>query len=526
MKKIGKPMALVLLVLVLGLLLFMRLGMQNPAATVVQDPTAAPTQKPGLGLLQKPPTELNAVLTAEELQALDLTGLKKLDLTGSTCYAAIEDFQKQHGELELVYAVLIEGAGEPLALAPDTETLELADGSYLPSLTENLRWLHRLQKITLAPDIAEAAAVDALQAAAGCEIDYQMHLGDALYPYTVEEITLTGMDEPSLRALLPEIGRFSHLKAVRLPQSGNSLGLEEALSLAAECKLLVPDYEIELFGQSLSLDAERIEFENAKIGNDGVEELRALLPYFRSLQYLKLDDCGVDNAVMEALRDDYPQVKVVWRVHFGSYHCLTDTEMIWATGFSYNDASISVLKYCTDVKYIDLGHSCITNVEFMGYMPQLEVVVISVSWVSSVEPLAKCPNLEYLEMFSTRVRDLSPLASCTHLQHLNISCQRNANNVSVGPTDISSLYGLQELQRFYCTMSYVPKEQQDRMIELHPDCEIEFRWVDPSKGYWRFKDGNPDNSAIENRTERYALLCEQFGYDTLQQSGKMWSLYG
>ena len=342
----------------------------------------------------------------------------------------------------------------------------------------------------------------------------------------MEEITLHGLDAEGLRALLPELGKLTHLQRAHLPEEDNDVSLEDALACADSYPPLQPEYTIEFYGQSIPSAAEEIRIENVKIGNKGVEELRSLLPAFRNLRYLLLDDCGVDNETMAALRDDYPEIKVVWRVHFGSYHCLTDTEMVWATGFSYNDASIAVLKYCTDVKYIDLGHSCITNVDFMGYMPKLEVVVISVSWVSNIEPLAKCPNLEYLEMFSTRVRDLSPLAQCTHLQHLNISCQRNANNVSVGPTDISALYDLKELKRFYCTMSYVPKEQQEKMIELHPDCEIEFRWVDPSKGYWRFKDGNPDNSAIENRTERYALLCEQFGYDTLQQSGKTWSLYG
>jgi hypothetical protein len=74
-------------------------------------------------------------------------------------------------------------------------------------------------------------------------------------------------------------------------------------------------------------------------------------------------------------------------------------------------------------------------------------------------------------------------------------------------------------------MSYGPESQQKEIMDRHPDCEFEFRWVDPAEGHWRFKDGL-NNNVPENRVERYALLYEQFGYATLQQSGKTWSLYG
>ena len=381
--------------------------------------------------------------------------------------------------------------------------------------------------MTIAPDAADPAQVDALrEAAPELEVAYEMHLGEELVPYDIEELTLTGMDGESLAALIPQLEKLTHLQAVGVPESENSLSLEEALALSEQSDVIRLDYQIELFGQQLSLDAESIEFENTDIGKEGLEVLKTVLPYFRNLKYLKLDDCGIDNETMAQLRDDYPDIKVVWRVYFGSYHCLTDTEMIWATGGSVNDTTSGVLKYCTDVKYLDLGHSLITHADFLNYMPKLEVAILAISWLEDISPLANCPNLEYLELFSARVSDLSPLAKCTHLQHLNIGSQRNSNNVPVGPTDISSLYDLPELKRFYCTMSYVPEEQQKEIMSRHPDCEFEFRWVDPAEGYWRFKDGNMNNNSKDNRNERYALLCEQFGYDTYQQSGKMWSLYG
>lgn len=523
--KQGKTIALIALVLLLGTLMFLRMSGGRNGDNNSNTQVTSPAQQTAF-VPETPPVELTAALSEEQLRALDCSVLERLDLTGSRCYGAIEEFIQQHPSVAVSYAVLLDGDGEPLTLDPQTETLTISDASYLPSLAENAVWLRQLKSVSIDPDIAEAATIDALrEACPDCEVSYSLHLLDELLPYDTEDLTLTGLNADSLQQLIPQLERFTHLISVSIPQNENDLSLDDALKLSEQSDAIRLDYQIELFGQSVSLDAESIEFENQQIGNDGLEELRAMLPYFHNLRYLKLDDCGVDNQNMAQLRDEYPEIKVVWRVFFGNYHCLTDTEMIWATGGSVNDNTSGPLQYCTDVKYLDLGHSLITRADFLNYMPKLEVAILAITWLEDISPIANCPNLEYLELFSSRVSDLSPLAQCTHLQHLNISCQRNANNVPVGPTDISSLYDLPELQRFYCTMSYVPERQQQEMISRHPDCEFEFRWVDPAEGHWRFKDGL-NNNVIENRVERYALLCEQFGYDTYQQSGKTWSLYG
>ena len=523
--KLGKRIALIALALLLGTLLYLRLsdGRRVHEESDFNEPVPV-EQTPFVP--ETPPVELKAALSESDLKSLDCSALVRLDLTGSRCYEAIEAFINEHPDVDVSYAVILDGAGDPLSLDPETESITIDDASYLPSLTENAKWLKNLSSVSIEPDIADAAEVDALrEACPECEVKYSMHLLGDLYPYDIVALTLTGLNAESLEQLIPQLERFSHLGSVSIPHDENDLSMEDALRISADSSVIQLDYQMELFGEPVSLDAESLEYENVEIGNDGLEELRAVLPYFRNLKYLKLDSCGVDNEHMAQLRDDFPEIKIVWRVFFGSYHCLTDTEMIWATGGSVNDNTSDPLKYCTDVKYLDLGHTLITHADFLNYMPKLEVAILAITWLNDISPIANCPNLEYLELFSARVSDLSPLAQCTHLQHLNISCQRNANNVPVGPTDISSLYDLPEIKRFYCTMSYVPESQQKEIMDRHPDCEFEFRWVDPAEGHWRFKDGM-NNNVPENRVDRYALLYEQFGYATLQQSGKTWSLYG
>ena len=523
--KHGKTIAVLLLAVVLGLLLFLRRDIPG----IPGDPDAEDTPKAtSASIISRPPVELNAVMSAEELRELDTSALQRLDLTGSTCYEEIEDFMAAHPDIEVTYAILLDGEGGTISIDPKSDSLTLVGDTHLPSLTENVKWLPRLRSVSIATDTAEASLVDALhEAAPDCSINYNMVLLEKEYPYDTEEITLNGLYAEKVDRLLADLQKFSHLTMLHIPREENDIALEDVLKIGEQNEQLNLDYQFELFGMTVSLDADRLEYENQSIGKEGVEELRALLPAMKNLQYLKLDSCDIDNDTLAALRDDFPDIKVVWRVYFGNYHCLTDTEMIWATGGSVNDGSAGVLKYCTDVKYLDLGHSLITHADFLNYMPKLEVAILAISWLEDIGPIANCPDLEYLELFSTRVSDLSPLASCTHLQHLNVSCQRNVNNVAIGPRDISCLVdALPELKRFYCTMAFVPASQQEEMKQNHPDCECEFGNVDPTKGFWRFKDGNYLNDDPSNRNERYALLCEQFGYDTLQQSGKMWSLYG
>ena len=508
----GKRIILIVLVILLAGVVFLRNSGQSQTPSVSE---ATPSPE---ALVEEHPESISAVMSASELKALDTDGLKTLDLSGSTCYDAILEFIAAHPKIHVTYTVALNGNGGELTVTGADTSLSLPDGSYIESLASQAAYLPALRDFTLPNDTASAEQLDALRAAfPDATIHYLVSLLGKTYPYDVEAIDLSALTPEQLDSAILGVQQLPYLAQVELMnENGESaLSISDAAKLAEACPGVNFNYYFELFGKQLSTADETLEFENEKIGNEGVAQIREVLPFMTNLTYLKLDSCGVDNEVMAELRDDYPDIKVVWRVFFGEYNCLTDTEWIWATG-SVTDGISGPLKYCTDVKYIDMGHNCITNIDFVNYMPKLEVAVFAITWVTSVEPLANCPDLEYLEIFSSRVSDLSPLANCTHLKHLNISHLTDRNDATLSVTDISSLYDLPEIERFYCTMSHVPQEQQDEMIARHPDCEFEFGWVDPAEGAWRFDENG-------ERNERYALLCEQFGYDTFQQSGKIWS---
>lgn len=271
---------------------------------------------------------------------------------------------------------------------------------------------------------------------------------------------------------------------------------------------VVYDYDFELYGRQFNLLDEKLDLNHITIEDQG-ELVRKVIACMPNLKYLDMDFCHVDNEHMAAIRDDFPNVKVVWRVWFGgSYTVRTDCTKILASnpGLAGNlkEYNTEGLQYCTDVKYIDIGHNQdIGDISFLGNMPNLEVCIIAMDDITDemLEVLRNCPNLEFLEIQTNHITDLSPLSKMHNLKHLNIACNYNL-------VDISPLFGLTQLERLWIG-GYVniPQDQIDEMYSRakeagNTDLIIETKYLDPHAG-WRW--GN----------ERYDLLKEQLGYDGL-----------
>ena len=269
---------------------------------------------------------------------------------------------------------------------------------------------------------------------------------------------------------------------------------------------------LDLFGQTVTSEDERIEYYLVEIGNEGADVIRKVLPYLRSCTYLLMEGCGVDNEVMAGLRDDFPNTKVVWRVWLveedynsklflrcGSF--LTDTHRVRTTYI--NDENSHVLNYCTQTKYLDVGHvDKLTQCGFLAYMPELEVCIIALTNIQDIYPLENHEKLEYLELFTTPIADLSPLTTCPNIEHLNIGDMPNV-------TDISPLYGLTKLKRLRMIHTpQVPNEQKVHIEQLLTECQFLKDGDWPTGGLWRWADRIKGGRKVP----RYELLCEQMEY--------------
>lgn len=433
------------------------------------------------------------------------------DMTGAS-YSDIEAYRAEHPNITVTYEITIDGGSEPLKLKHNSRSVTLEYAAQANSLVQKADYLQGLESIDLGDAALPGDLLTALATAfPNAQLSYTAvsMLGEA-YPADLTVLELTDLSSQALHYAADGLPWLTHLERLTVtPAEDTTFTAEDAAALAAA----VPDAEVkltfDLFGQTVSTDMERIEYFKADIGGDaGLDVVRSIMPIMDKLTYLKLDWCNTTDEATAALRDELAdRCKVVWRVFLtDEYNALTDTYKIWAQFMLYGK-DVECLKYCTEVRYIDMGHSYVDNCEFVKYMPHLNTLILADSWLSDLEPLRTCENLTYLEVFSSRVKDISPLADLEQLEYLNIS------NCKI--TDISPLYGLENLIIVNCTMAHIEDEQIKTFKELHPDTKCTFNWwKSPTEFFWRHAP-TPEGY---RRTPRYALLREQIGYDTKDYS--------
>ena len=268
------------------------------------------------------------------------------------------------------------------------------------------------------------------------------------------------------------------------------------------------DYRFVFYGRYLSTLSEEMDLNHSVMSDEGAA-VREILPLMKHCKRLDMDSCGVSSEAMAKIRDDYPEMEVIWRIWFAynQFTMRTDSERLWCANFyPYMwDEYTQELKYLTHLKYLDLGHNLqLHDWSFLRYMPDLEVLILTSSSWESLDMLENCTKLEFLEIipYAHLDLDLQPLEKMTNLEHLNITAMGKTENWEV-------LLKMKKLKRLWIgeeTGYYLPEGAEEQIREALPDTEIMFRGGGAATGSWRI---NPDGTV----PERYALLREQFDYD-------------
>ncbi len=345
------------------------------------------------------------------------------------------------------------------------------------------------------------------------KVSYTVSLPDsAVLDSSASSADLSRMSGSDVRTAAESLRFLPKLRIIELGYERQGLSWDDVSALRSLCPEAKIKYVFNIYGMDVELENATINLSHIPVDDDGAS-LMAAMEHMPNLTYLDMDSCGVPNDKMAAIRDAFPHVKVVWRVWFGEwgvYSVRTDVERILASTPSVAGeiypGNCESLQYCTEVKYLDLGHNTnMTDISFIAHMPKLQVAILAMGNWTDASPLANCENLEYLEMQTTQCLDLSPLANLKNLRHLNIAYIPDL-------TDISPLYGLTQLERLWIGCNnWVPKEQIAQMQAVAPDCEINAEvYEDPTGGRWRYVDYN-DKAYIFILHPRFIVLREQFG---------------
>lgn len=274
------------------------------------------------------------------------------------------------------------------------------------------------------------------------------------------------------------------------------------LELVRAFPTLAFDWDICVAGRGIDPAAETADLGGAEVKD--LDEVRAAIELLPQLKYLDMSDCGISNEEMAALRDEYENVKIVWRLYMGKWSLMTDAVAFSVLIHNFNyvrltNEDIEVLKYCTDLRALDIGHQAITDLTVIGeYLTELRVLIIADNKVTDLTPLSNLRHLHYLEFFVNRVSDLSPLAECRELVDINLSYNYNI-------WDLSPLYGLPLLERVWLESCGASAKRVDALREKFPNSKI----VNVGKGSvdqgWRTH-------------ERYYNMIDMFHRDFLSYS--------
>lgn len=443
---------------------------------------------------------LTQVVTEAELHQLkSYPNLKELDISGSTCYPAIMKFIEDCPQVDVTYTVTL---GSVTLSNKDTSAVLAPGDADFDTLKKDLRYLPKLTEVTLT---ATPLTLDQLEQLAKAytriTFAYTVDILGTEYAANADSLDLSDAKSEDIQTIISRLPMLPNVTAAELMTTAgtSSLTKTDVKALMDAAPEVNFHYTFDLFGKTLSTTDETVEFVKESIGNEGEEAIRQALDIMPDCTRFLLDSCGLDNEVLAGIREDYPNTKVVWRVTFGKYSTLTDAEMLKAV-YNVFDHTVDALKYCNDVKYMDLGHNEeLSNIDFINYMPKLEIVILSGSLINDLTPFAGCPNLEWLEIaYCSKITDLTPLENCTNLRFLNISFSKVENLM---PLDNLPL------ERFVYLKPKASYEEQEFFKTFHPDCWTRFSGENPYSLGWRYDDSG------ETFGEFYKKMRDIFGYE-------------
>jgi len=426
--------------------------------------------------------QLALVAEAKDLwDLLDYPNLKSVNLTGSTCYAAILDFIDKNPQLQITYSVDVGGTW--ISSLESAVTLE--NGTFdCDTLLENLQYLPHLISLTFPETNMTNSQMDAIrQRYPDITVRCSVNILGTLYDADTTHIDMSSMTSDQVEAVIPRLGLLSNLTDVELmTENGtSSLSLSDVAKLQDSAPNTTFHYSFRLFGKTLSTTDEEVSYVEHSIGNEGETQIREALEVLDNCKRFVLDDCGLDNEVLASIREDFRgKTKVVWRVWIGDLTILTDKESFRAVYCIY-DNNCHDLRYCEDIKYMDIGHNdTLTDLSFVGYMPKLEVLIASGCLAKSIPGIENCKNLIWLELVNCfYLEDISNFDGCESLKYLNLSNTR--------VTSYISLDGL-PLERFCCLSPKASKAERNAFLEIHPDCLTRFTGSQPYGYGWRYND--------------------------------------
>lgn len=418
----------------------------------------------------------------------ELTQLRQLDArdTGMT----VEQYEwltKQMPQCSILWDVPIGGNW----YSQDTTELSvdmLTDGDIYA-----LQYLPELTQIDTGSWQDHARILQMQSTYPNCTVRYRVILGGETWDYDAVSLALTDADPEELKE---KLGLFSRLESVLL--TGNVPDTEELKQLQQQYPDVFFLWKKQMLGRTLETDMEYLDLSGA--GLQDTTELEQLLPMFRNLKTVRLDDSGLTEDQCIALAKQFPKTQFVFGITIGDYILRTDaTEIDISDTPMENTAQIEELLPCfrdlekvvmcrcgissedmdalnrrhEDVRFVwsvelaemefrtDAVHftpnrwglKCTDeNIYDLRYCPDMVCVDVGHAFrLTNCEWVRYMPNLKYLILAETGISDLSPLKDHKNLIYLELFLSKVTDY-----SHLTTCKALEDLNLCYTQGDYKP----------------------------------------------------------------------
>lgn len=293
------------------------------------------------------------------------------------------------------------------------------------------------------------------------------------------EMVLTDESAEEILALAAQ----TQLEYIDANESREYDALMELSGLLPDCRIV---WEYELDGQKISCEAESLILSSAA----GLEDALLYLPRLKKVDLLS---CEISTEQMDAYYSIRPDIDYLWWISFGEWRVRSDitcfSTLRTSSNHRYTDEELyPLLRYCTKLRALDLGHNDLSDISLIGNMKELQVLILADNRrLTDISPLAGLKELHYLEMFLCYdISDFSALYELEKMQDLNLSYCRNLE-------DISFIDNMPDFRMGWFRSTKVARSQRDYYHQLMPETTILIGSpADPSSVYggWRSTERN------------------------------------
>ena len=305
---------------------------------------------------------------------------------------------------------------------------------------------------------------------------------------------------------------FHHLSSLTITGTDINRPLYDAVSKARELNPgLSVNCSFKIYGGVFDNSDGMINLNDVKI--DSLDVLCQVIELFPEIKTVEMCNCGLSDEIMQGLREEYPDVKFVWMIHFLNYTVRTDIQVFSTLAVNLNRPGNSktlapLFRYCTELRALDLGHMGLTDISEIRNLKKLHTLILADNYIRDISPLADLKELVYVELFFNYFTDVSPLLALPNLEDLNLCYDKHIENATV-------LTGCKKLKRLYISHSGLSYEEIQTLKNGIPaDCEFNYTADNAVHSGWRTTQ-NARNTKIREAFKNWRNVKEYPTWDNI-----------